>query len=422
MQVRSLEISGFRGIRELHLDFSEGLNVLVGSNGVGKSAILDCTAILLSRLAARIRSSTGTGNHFSLSDINNSLLNTTNEISITLRGKHIHWTMNRNRRGQSGQFTSQLTGLKANADALRERLSADHSSPLPLFVYYPVNRAVLDIPLRIRKRHQFDRLAAYDQALSRTWSTFRIFFEWFREREDLENELRIDNPKFRDMQLQSVRRAIEHFLPNFRNLKVKRSPLRMVVDKDDTELVVSQLSDGEKCLLAMVGDLARRMAIANPHFSNTLACEAIVLIDEVELHLHPAWQRTLCIALRETFPNAQFILSTNSPAILGHLSEEDILVLRKRGVDVVASRPRQPYGKAIDRILEDIMDVSARPAEIEGELSKLFLKIERDGPAVARQHWNSLTERLGTDPALTKADLLIRRKEATVNEEDGKGE
>ena len=418
MQVLSLDISGFRGIRKLHLDFSDGLNVLVGSNGVGKSAILDCTAIMLSRLAARIRSSTGTGHHFSLSDINNSLSNTTNAMSIIFRGERIHWTMNRNRRGQSGPVTSQLTSLKTSADALREHLSADQSSPLPLFVYYPVNRAVLDIPLRIRKRHPFDRLAAYDQALSRTWSNFRVFFEWFREREDLENELRIDNPGFRDMQLQSVRTAIEGFLPTFRNLKVKRSPLRMVVDKDDTELVVNQLSDGEKCLLAMVGDLARRMAIANPHLDNALACEAIVLIDEVELHLHPAWQRTLSAALRKTFPKAQFILSTHSPAILSHLKQEDIWVLKRQGTDVLALRPREPYGKAIDRILEDVMDVSARPAEIAGELSKLFLEIERDGPTVARQHWNSLIGRLGTDPALTRADLLIRRKEAMVNEKD----
>ena len=418
MQIHSIDISGFRGIRELHLDFSDGLNVLVGSNGVGKSAILDCTAIMLSRLAARIRSSTGTGHHFSLSDINNSFSNTTNSISITFRDEHIHWTINRNRRGQSGPLTSQLTNLKTSADALRECLSTDHSLPLPLFVYYPANRAVLGIPLRIRKRHLFNRLTAYDQALSPTWSNFRIFFEWFREREDLENELRIDNPKFRDMQLQSVRRAIEHFLPNFRNLKVKRSPLRMVVDKDDTELIVNQLSDGEKCLLAMVGDLARRMAIANPHLDNALTCEAIVLIDEVELHLHPAWQRTLSTSLRKAFPNAQFILSTHSPVILSHLNEKDIWVLRKRGADVLALRPREPYGKAIDRILEDIMEVSARPAEIEGELSELFLEVEKDKPTVARQHWNHLAERLGTDPALTRADLLIRRKEATVSERD----
>lgn len=418
MQILSIDISGFRGIHELHLDFSDGLNVLVGSNGVGKSAILDCMAIMLSRLTARIRSSTGTGHHFSISDINNSLSSTTNAISITFRGKNVHWTLNRNRRGQVGLSNSQLTDLKTSADAIRESLGTNQSLPLPLFVYYPVNRAVLDIPLRIRKRHPFDRLAAYDQSLSRTWSSFRLFFEWFREREDLENEQRIDNPKFRDMQLQSVRRAIEHLLPDFRNLKVKRSPLRMVVDKDDTELVVNQLSDGEKCLLAMVGDLARRMAIANPHLDNALACEAIVLIDEVELHLHPAWQRALSTALRKTFPNAQFILSTHSPAILSHLNENDIWVLKRQGGRVSAIRPREPYGKAIDRILEDVMDVSARPAEIAGELSRLFLEIERDGPTVAREHWNNLTERLGRDPALTRADLLIRRKEAAVNEEN----
>jgi predicted ATP-binding protein involved in virulence len=58
---------------------------------------------------------------------------------------------------------------------------------LPVFVYYPVNRAVLDIPLRIREKHRFDLLSAYDESLT-SGANFRTFFEWFREREDLENE------------------------------------------------------------------------------------------------------------------------------------------------------------------------------------------------------------------------------------------
>ena len=190
---------------------------------------------------------------------------------------------------------------------------------LPLVVYYPVNRAVLDIPLRIRTRHRFDRLAAYDGALSGDRNSFRVFFEWFREREDLENELRTDRAEFRDPQLQAVRRAVERFLPGFTGLRVRRSPLRMMVDKEREELIVNQLSDGEKCTLAMVGDVARRMAIANPGIRDPLEGEAVVLIDEIDLHLHPGWQRHIVGALRETFPNCQFLLSTHSPQILSHV-------------------------------------------------------------------------------------------------------
>ena len=264
MRLKSLDISGFRGIPDLHLEFPERINVLVGVNGVGKSAVLDCTAIMLSRLIGRIRSTAGTGRFFSDSDISNGASETRNEIEICFQGESVRWTVFKSRRGRRRQKITKLDKLREHVEMFHSQLEEDRRTSLPLAVYYPVHRAVLDIPLRIRKRHPFDRLAAYDQALSGEWSSFRIFFEWFREREDLENERRLATPRFRDLQLEAVRTAIERFLPGFRKLKIRRSPLRMVVKKDGEDLIVNQLSDGEKCTLAMAGDLARRMAIANP--------------------------------------------------------------------------------------------------------------------------------------------------------------
>ena len=315
MRVDSIDIDGFRGIPRLRLGFPEQINVLVGVNGAGKSAVLDCTAIMLSRLIGRIRSPRETGRLFLESDIHNHVRSTRNAISLRIRGQIVSWRVAKSRRGYRRRFLSELEELQRCAEMIQMELEDDESSTLPLAVYYPVNRAVLDIPLRIRKTHQFDRLSAYDQALSGSPSSFRLFFEWFREREDLENELRRDKSRYRDPQLQAVRTAIERFLPGFRKLRVRRSPLRMVVDKDGEELIVNQLSDGEKCTLAMVGDLARRLAIANPNMSDPLHGEAIALIDEADLHLHPAWQRRLAPAFAETFPNGQFLLSTHSPAI-----------------------------------------------------------------------------------------------------------
>ena len=418
VKILSMKIAGFRGISKLQLHFSDGINVLVGDNGAGKSAILDCTAILLSRMVGRIRSATGTGRHFSLSDINNELPSASSEISLEFKGQTIRWRVTKNRRGRIRQLISGLTELKLSMDAFRRELDSDESTQLPLAVYYPVNRAVPDIPLRIRRRHPFDRLAAYDQALSGNWNRFRIFFEWYREREDLENENRLERSWYRDIQLQAVRKAIERFLPGFQNLKVRRSPLRMVVEKDKKELVVNQLSDGEKCMLAMVGDLARRMAIANPYMNDPLACDAIVLVDEIELHLHPVWQRKVANALSETFPNCQFILSTHSPAILGHLQAEQIWALRRREGQVSAVRPHETYGKAIDRLLEDVMDVPSRPSEVETEIGDLFLAIKRNELEAARQQLKRLSETIGNDPALVKAAILIRRKKQSGNEAD----
>ena len=416
MKMRAVHITGFRGVSEISLDFSERINVLAGVNGAGKSAVLDCVAILLSRLIGRIQSATGTGRFFSESDINNDrgVHETRSSMSIQFQGEIVDWEVSKGRKGLRMHRVNGLEELRRHAEKLRFGLEENEDATLPLAVYYPVNRAVLDIPLRIRGKHRFDRLAAYDQALSGSPSSFRVFFEWFRQREDLENERRLERPRFRDTQLQAVRIATERLIPGFKNLKVRRSPLRMVVEKNKEELTVNQLSDGEKCTLAMVGDLARRMATANPHMPDPLAAEAVVLIDEVDLHLHPAWQRMIASNLPKTFPNCQFLLSTHSPAILSHLAPNCIWMLEQTGRGIEARRPSQAYGQAVDRVLEDIMDVPTRPVEIERKLDKLFLAIERGNLQKAKDILYKLKDKIGADPDLVKADLLIRRKELTA--------
>ena len=411
MRLNSINIEGFRGIPNLELEFPKQVNVLVGVNGVGKSAVLDCSAIMLSRLIGRIRSSAGTGRYFTHSDINNRRQWTKNEIEVAFQGKPLRWSVVKTRRGQQKQRISGLVDLRRDVELFRSKLAEDEAARLPLAVYYPVNRAVLDIQLRIRKRHPFDRLAAYDQALSGEWSSFRVFFEWFREREDLENEKRLDKPEFRDSQLQAVRTATERFLAGFRGLKVRRSPLRMVVEKHGEELIVNQLSDGEKCTLAMAGDLARRMAIANPAMVDPLQGEAVVLIDEIDLHLHTGWQRRLIAALTKTFPKCQFLLSTHSPSILGHLDSKSIWILERTKSGISAKRPDDAYGQTTDRILEDIMGVPPRPKEVQNTLNKLFRAIERGEMMEAKQLLSDMQRKVGPDPDLVKASVLIRRKE-----------
>lgn len=409
MKVKTLEISHFRGIERLRLLMDDNLNVLVGINGSGKTSVLDCMAILLSRFIGSLRASAGTGRFFTESDISNRANETRNDIEVEFRNRPLGWSVVKTRRGKQRQLTTRLQPLRSSITEFRAVVTAEEHTPLPLTVYYPVNRAVLDIPLRIRKQHPFDRMAAYDQALS-SGSNFRIFFEWFRLREDLENERRLDRPKFRDPQLRAVRKAIGSILPGFKRLRVRRSPLRMVVSKDREELIVNQLSDGEKCTLAMIGDLARRMAIANPHMANPLDTEAVALIDEIELHLHPAWQRRITDAMRETFPNTQFILSTHSPQVLSHLAPECVWLLERSRRGITATHPESAYGQSSNRILEDIMDVAARPETVEKRLKELFLAIEDGNLDDASNQCQALREGLGADPDLVRAESLIHRK------------
>ena len=412
MILKSLTLTNFRGIRDLRLEFSEKVNLLAGINGAGKTAILDCAAIMLSRLVGRIRSTYGTGRFFSEYDITNGMSETRISVETVFKDDLVTWSVTKTRRGRKRQSITGLEEVKTVVDFIQMRLAEDEFFGVPIAVYYPTTRAVVDIPLRIRKTHPFDQLSAYDQALSGNWRSFRIFFEWFRDREDLENERRLESAKFRDRELQAVRTAVNRFLPNLGGLRIRRAPLRMVVDKNGEELRVDQLSDGEKCTLAMVGDLARRMAIANPARPDPLASEGVVLIDEVDLHLHPGWQRHVVSALEETFPNCQFLVSTHSPQIVSHVAPERIWLLQRTKSGVSASRPSDSFGQTSGRILEDIMGVPERPREIKERLSRLFLAIEREELQTAKELVSDLTGTIGEDPDLVKARMRIRRKEA----------
>jgi len=410
-RVQSLTINHFRGISDLKLSFHERSSILVGENGAGKSAILDCLAIMLSRLIGRVQSSSGTGRFFVPNDISNDKNETVNTIELLFREQNVSWWVAKTRSGVKKQSISNLDSIKKVVEQIQGEITTNKKANIPLCVYYPVNRAVLDIPLRIKGKHVFDQFSAYDLALTGARRDFRLFFEWFRNREDIENENRIENNKYRDLQLEAVRKAISFFVPVFTEIKVRRSPLRMTVRKSGEELIVNQLSDGEKCLLALVGDLARRLAAANPSRDNPLDGNGVVLIDEVDLHLHPAWQRSIVNALENTFPACQFIITTHSPLIVGNLVPEKIFILSRDHHDVSVRKPETSYGQDSGRILEDIMGASSRTPKIKEKISRLFKYLAESKPKKkeAMELLIQLEKDIGNDPELTKAKTILHR-------------
>ena len=187
----------------------------------------------------------------------------------------------------------------------------------------------------------------------------------------------------------------------------------MTVKKQDRELNVNQLSDGEKCLLAMVGDLARRLAIANPGLDDPLLGDGIVLIDEIELHLHPRWQRDIIPALKKTFPNCQFIVTTHSPQVISHVQPEGVFILeRDESEGLIIMGAEGSYGRDSNSILEDLMEVPERPQKIKDSLQQLFKFIDDGNLEGAKELREELASEIGDDePEFVRADVLIRRKE-----------
>lgn len=436
MKVKRLSMNGFRGFDQLTLDFNPELpTVIIGNNGVGKTSILDCIAIHLIAVWNPIeeRPNSQDSDPFNVRILMPSyhqdkliaipIKDSFNQLDINTKVSEIQTKLIISIEGVEGDCPISIDfghyeqqGIRSDllkiVKDIKDNCKKDSQVNIPLAVYFPVSRAVLDIQIGMREPSVFRQIAAYNEALTGVKLGFDSFFQWFKELEDFENEKIRDNRTYIDLRLEAIRTAISLLIPEFSKLRVRRSPLRMTVEKEGEELTINQLSDGEKCLLAMVGDLARRLAIANPSLPDPLQGQGVVLIDEIELHLHPKWQREIIPALTRTFPNCQFIVTTHSPQVLSQVKPEGIYILEKTDEGIVAKRPESSYGRDSNRILEDLMDVPERPQDIKDRLLELFRLIDKGDIESARQIRQQLALEIGEgEPEFVSADVLIRRKE-----------
>jgi predicted ATP-binding protein involved in virulence len=145
--------------------------------------------------------------------------------------------------------------------------------------------------------------------------------------------------------------ALNVFLDDFSDVKVMEEPVLLNIKKDDCQLSIVQLSDGERSFFAMISDLVRRLALANPLLDDPLQGAGVVLIDELELHLHPKWQREVVEKLRATFPNIQFITTTHSPFIIQTAREGEVI---KLDGDLIV----EPAGRTLEEVARLVMDVT----------------------------------------------------------------
>ena len=435
MHIRSLHIENLGPFKDLSLDLANtrdrwqsNVTILIGINGSGKTSVLKAMSAILSRFAVRMRG----GKSIPIEDTAIRTKASFGQIELCVRdmGEEYIWSLSRYQK--TGISRRRLTSMRDLADRYHTALDEYDDASLPLVAFYPVERAVLDIPLKIRTRHRFLQLDGYDNALH-GGVDFRRFFEWFREREDAENESGLSEETFkslerfagersglwkelsrlqasaRDRQLTAVRTAIRRFMPDFTNLKVQRKPrLRMMVTKDSETLNVSQLSQGEKSLMALVGDIARRLAMMNPGLENPLEGEGVVLIDEIELHLHPAWQRKIVGLLKQTFPNVQFVLSTHSPLVIS--DEPDVLVYAIENAEV--RQVENLFGEDVNSVLGGTMKTPIRNREISKRISDVLDLIHDKDIEMAKRTLQALEQDLPDgNIEVAKARILMRKQE-----------
>lgn len=367
MKIQQLTICDFKGFEELQLDTEGKSVVLFGINGTGKSTILAAVNYLFWNWIYRVNNTQSIAFRNITEDMIRGKKKTLFLSAVIFDHDEQYALQKHFSKLRTGdrEYIQKGTVYNQQFSEMFLEKYVECENNLPIFVNYGTNRAVLDIPLRIKQSTAFSRINALDRALDHR-TDFKSFFEWFRNQEDMENEYKVETGElgYRDLSLQCVRLAIQKMLGDTSTLRVRRSPLRMTVQKDGVEIRVDQLSDGEKCTLALFGDLARRIALANPYRENPLEGEGIVLIDEIELHMHPLWQRKVLAVLKEVFPNIQFIITTHSPQVLGEVDDSYVVYKLSRDQErkQVAVRMGRMDGFDSNYILETMMGTDCQNA------------------------------------------------------------
>ena len=414
MKLKSVEIENYRAIEQLTLPLDPSLTVLYGPNGQGKTSVLSAIALGLGDSPEML---------FDVADLDFSEEDQREgagppRISATdMDGNS--WDRQGGRPADEGMVQARMITQAEFLDGLLKGSRAHKA--LAIAAFYSTDRTVSGLSkVPEDPKVKFPRLAAWKGALDARTDFGRLFtWFYFKEDEELRAQKSQRNFEYQLRDVEAVRRAISSMLPEVFDPRTELNPPRFVVSRRTEQgrvekLSLDQLSGGYRIVLALAADLARRMVVGNPHLDNPLESEAIVLIDEVELHLHPGWQQRILDDLMRTFPNSQFIVSTHSPQVLTTVEPHRIVELSHDGDRIVAATPSgATFGAEAGDVLSVVMGVDERPQNAFKKALDQYRHLIREGrweseEALALR--TNLEEMSPYDPALDRADLEIRRR------------
>lgn len=467
MRLKSATVRNFRCFDELEVQFHPRLTVLVAENGGGKTALLDAIAIgltpLLTHLSSANQRLTGPGIKDSDFRLEPNQVDWGEEMAagyaqVVLEDEFgLRWDQWRpSSRGIQPKHEVGQTELSQYCEARLENLTITRTALVPVVAYYGARRGWVAVPerLRMRKKERANfghPTAALVGALD-SLTDFREMLVWFDAEEAA--ELRANKPgpnwQFEDYSenptLAAVRSALEAILgkrytnPHFDHRH------KFVVERPEGGLLqVTQLSQGYQSMLALGMDFARRLAMANPwmervEFNDPANAEfaayveshpppqgemaawgaawapAVMLVDEIDLHLHPAWQQRVLGDLMRAFPGTQFIVTTHSPQVLSTVKTENIRILRCENDRWTAAQPEgeEILGQASSVALWDVMSVNPTPLQ-DVQASQWYRDYLHH--VAMGTHEDPLARKLRTDleglygprhPLMVDADRLLR--------------
>ncbi|MDK2408580.1 AAA family ATPase [Aphanizomenon sp. PH219] len=418
MIINQLDLNQVRGFQRAILNFQPGFNLLVGENGTGKSTVLWSLRVILSHIFKTLSFSKEPVINFTEHDISSDptqqwpFLSAKLNFNLDVDGLSIPliYDVQKNRQnyieGKAGQPREQVVDTPDVYKFLKSVAipNSDRFEQQPIAVFYSAHRSIASEKSVSKRKTIGSKYSAYMEALQERELMLGEVAELWHKEAELN---RTDG--FPERANTAITQALPIFLNGFSNLRVEGDQKRrLFVDKYGVKLDLTQISDGERSLLAILMDLTRRLSQANPSLQNPAKeAKSIVLIDEIDLHLHPRWQRTIVEKLSETFPNCQFIATTHSPQIIGELPQEKIIFLENGKPPY---HPSQALGMDSNWVLTNLMHVDDRKTLINNELVEITQLIKREQYEKATDKIDALRIQVkGAFPELVRLQSRIDR-------------
>lgn len=407
MYLERISINNFKAVKSMEIEFTPGVNLLIGDNGVGKTSVLEAIAVVLSGMLKGMNG-VPTKNilqndiHFVLEEKGDASsgirYDTPVEIAGILKTDGLSFQWKRIRTDEN-----RNAGTKMEDDGIvkwMQRISNEPDTLLPLLCFqsdarvWQMHRG--DFGKELKKKLN-DRRCGYIGCLDYSLDIKGIQ-AWC-----LKMELNAFQKKHEIREYEAFKKIVSVFMKRISQLtsipKISYSTQleQLVYQEGETVLPISDLSAGYQSLLWMVMNLAYRLALLNPEKAENLGDTAgIVLIDEIDMHLHPKWQWNIVNALEETFPNIQFILATHSPIVISSCKNEQLIMIAE---DQEIIYLEDAYGYSVQDVLNFRQGTTERPKVIK-ELSEKFDEaIENDELESAEKLIKKMEEILGADHA-----------------------
>lgn len=460
MKLSKLRLENFRCFDQLDVDLHPNLTVLVAENGQGKSTLLDAVRIALwpyvSSFDLARNAFNDPGNAIAIDDVRLLKLSggdMARQLPARLLmtgdfGTDEEETWIRYRESEARSTKTKDDGATSHMKQWVGAIQAQIRDPeslafdLPVFGYYGTGRLWAQKRLTETRKGKDDtkatdfyvRTFAYLNCLDPA-SSYKHFKEWFTWAFESYREQQIKQLEKRGAQedldaaqerIQVMQQAIDSFLQpttGWHTLEYSVSQEKSLVLHHDQQgtLEVELLSDGIRSVLAMIGDIAYRCIKLNPHLGLGAAKEArgVVLIDEVDMHLHPRWQQLILGQLREAFPKVQFIVTTHSPQVLTSVPSESIRILKE---GKIFPAPAGTEGAEPGRLLKQVLgleDVRPLANHATQELKEYLALVDNDqwkSPRALELRQILDTRYRGNEPELLEADLRIANKEWELGE------